>query len=64
MSFIDFIVGATMAAVLGFALFMPSYECSSKAEKQGLEHDWGIIQGCMVKIEGKWIDYDKWRVME
>lgn len=39
-------------------------KCHSKAQMQGYECQWGPIQGCMVKVDGKWVDYDKWRVME
>lgn len=38
--------------------------CASKAEAQGFEYEFGAFSGCMCKIDGVWIDYDKWRVME
>ena len=41
-----------------------SYECMTKAVKQGMEYSYGIVQGCMVREKGgKWIDYDRLRVM-
>ena len=49
--------------LIGTVMFK-SYECHTKAEMQGYECSWGIVQGCMVKVDGKWVDYDKWRIME
>lgn len=42
-----------------------SYSCHKRAEKQGLECEWGLFQGCMVKMpSGNWMDYDRLRYME
>lgn len=38
--------------------------CRAKAGKQGLQFDYGIAQGCMVKYNGKWVDYDRLRYTE
>lgn len=38
--------------------------CRAKAVKQGLQYDYGIAQGCMVKHNGKWVDYDRLRYTE
>ena len=51
--------------VIGFILFL-SYlgcaaQCSSKAQFQGLQYDYGIMTGCMVKVDGKWMDYERLR---
>lgn len=41
------------------------YECKEKANYQELEYHWGIPEGCMIKDkEGKWIDYDRYRIFE
>ena len=34
-------------------------ECEAKATKQNLEYDYGIFQGCMVKTDIGWMDYDR-----
>ena len=47
--------------------FVPAYSCKQKATKQGLEYDWGILQGCMVKgieTNNKWVDYDRLRIFD
>lgn len=65
MSLIDFIVGATITAILVVSIWAwPKYQCSVKAEKQGFEYSWGLVEGCMIKVDDNWIDYDKWRIME
>lgn len=41
------------------------YQCKEKAKYQELEYHWGLPEGCMVKDkEGKWIDYDRYRIMD
>lgn len=41
-----------------------SIQCKTKAEIQNLEYNYGIIQGCMIKMNDKWIDYNRLRVLE
>ena len=53
-----------VVACLGITYCGTWYECDSKATEQGLEHQWGPFKGCLIKVDGKWVDYDKWRVME
>ena len=36
-------------------------KCETKAKTQNLESDFGIIKGCIVKYQGKWIDYERLR---
>lgn len=59
------IVTVIMVAFICFILYL-SYlgcaaQCSSKAQFQGLQYDYGIMTGCMVKVDGKWIDYERLR---
>lgn len=58
------VIAGGCAAVFGVALAGDRYTCIEKAEAQKLEHQWGPFKGCLIKVDGKWIDYDKWRVME
>lgn len=53
-----------VVALLGGAIVFKYVSCHSKASKQGLECSYNPLQGCMVKIDGKWIDYNRLRVME
>lgn len=63
-TFIEILVTLVIAVVCAFSLFSDYFTCHSKAKAQGLECDWGFIQGCMVKVDGKWIDYDRLRIMD
>ena len=54
-----FIVG-----VLLLPAVIDSSVCRAKAVKQELRFDYSIMQGCMVKYNGKWIDYDRLRYTE
>lgn len=55
---------AGIAVILLLACAIDWYGCDSKAAAQGLEHQWGPFKGCLIKVDGKWIDYDKWRITE
>ena len=65
-----FIIGIGLCIVIVIAAIcvcvgIDAYTCHTKAEKQGLECEWGPIQGCMVKMpSGNWMDYDRLRYME
>ena len=58
----------TLFLIIIGILFLPVVadraQCRAKAIKQGLQFDYGITQGCMVKHNGKWIDYDRLRYTE
>ena len=41
-----------------------SYECSAKANASGIESEWGPVKGCMVKVKGRWVPYDRWRAVD
>lgn len=54
----------TIILVVGGAAVWDYFGCKNKAEKQGMECSWGPFQGCMVKTEKGWMDYDRLRYME
>lgn len=59
------IVAVIFTSFFSLAYYTSKIECKEKAEKQELVYDFGFFQGCMVKQpNGKWIDYDKYRIME
>lgn len=59
------VIGIAITMIFGFYAIPCYLVCHSKADKQGLECEWGPIQGCMVKMpDGKWMDYDRLRYME
>ena len=41
-----------------------SIECETKADKMGLPHDYGMVQGCMVKVKGAWVPIESYRVID
>lgn len=49
-------------AVICFCILPASCSCGSKAEAQGLNYTYGPFKGCMVEVDGKWVDYDRLRV--
>lgn len=52
------------ALVLGILCAANFISCHVKSSKQDLECSYIPLQGCMVKIDGKWIDYDRLRLIE
>ena len=58
---------ATVLAIVGLlflSVMVNSSICRAKAVKQELLYDYGVVQGCMVKYNGKWVDYDRLRYTE
>lgn len=53
-----------MAIIISGGTILSFIECHAKASKQNMECSYFPMQGCMVKINGQWIDYDRLRVME
>lgn len=53
----------TIVLVLVGAYGWEYISCKNKTEKQGMECSWGPFQGCMVKTENGWIDYERLRYM-
>lgn len=53
----------TIVLVLAVAGVWDYVSCKNKSEKQGMECSWGPFQGCMVKTEKGWIDYERLRYM-
>lgn len=47
-----------------FCVFYENAECKSKAKKQGFECSWGVLQGCQIKVDGRWVEYSKYRVTD
>lgn len=59
-----FLYALLLAAVIGGLCLFKYASCHSKASMQGFECSYSPFQGCMVKVDGKWIDYDRLRIME
>lgn len=57
------IVGIS-APMLGLAAILSSAQCSSQASKMELEHSWGMLQECMVRVDGKWMLLESYKVVK
>lgn len=61
-------VAMLICILVGGLLFGPVYlisskSCSAKAERLGLEYDFGAFQGCFVRDGDHWVDYNRYRVI-
>ena len=54
--------GVIIGVVLGGSALFAAVQCGAKTP--GMDSDWGPVQGCMVKVNGKWVPYDRWRVVD
>lgn len=59
-----FMAIATIVVIYGSAIRWPSFECEQKVAPSGYECTWDLFAGCQVNIDGRWVPYEKWRVME
>ena len=41
-------------------LTIDHFRCHARWEQSGYEANWGPVQGCLIKVEGKWIPADRW----
>lgn len=68
MDIVEKTVLATSAVIIillmASGVFLPKVQCKAKAEKMGFECDWGFVQGCMIKVNGKWMSMESYRVIE
>ena len=68
MDIVEKLIIATTAVIIilliAAGVFFTEAQCKAKAEKMGFECDWGFIQGCMIKVNGKWMSMESYRVIE
>ena len=61
--FFGLLLGAVVlcvAIVTAIAYPLGKCECRAKAAKQGFEWSYGLFEGCMIKLDDGWLDYNKW----
>lgn len=52
-------LGLVLGAIVGFANWLVSIECHSKANAMGIPSTYGFFQGCIVKYHGELIPIDQ-----
>ena len=64
-------LGVVFLVMIGFVcvIFVPigwaGYaQCASQASKMDVPYSWGILQDCMVQLDGKWIPLDSYKVVK
>lgn len=58
------LLSCIISLIIGGTCIIRGVQCHLKASKQEMECSYNPLQGCMVKVDGKWIDYNRLRVME
>jgi hypothetical protein len=39
------------------------WTCSSMSDKMGFKSDYGFVQGCMIKVDSRWIPLESYRTL-
>lgn len=61
---IELVTVLAIICILALVLYMPSQSCAKQAQKMGMNHDWGFVQGCMVEAKpGQWVPLKNYRVL-
>lgn len=53
----------TIAFVVGLSYVIALPPCEAKAKRMGLRYEYGLLEGCMVKVDNRWIPLDSYRVV-
>lgn len=59
-----FMIIVVLGLAYGSMIWWPSFECEQKVAPSGYECTWDFFAGCQVNIDGRWVPYEKWRVIE
>jgi len=58
------LVGTILLVICCMILISPLMILQCNAQFNDFEHKWGILSGCMIKKEGKWINTEYYRLLE
>ena len=54
-----------LVTVFVVVALLDRWACHSRWERSGMGYDWGLIQGCLVKMpNGAWIPEDRYREID
>lgn len=53
-----------VSPIIGLAAFIDSTECSSKSAAMEFEKSWGPFQGCMIRVDGKFMPLASYKVVK
>lgn len=64
LTLIELAIVAAIICILALTLYMPAQSCAKQAKKMGMNHDWELVQGCMVEVKpGQWVPLHNYRVL-
>ncbi len=50
--------------IAGLSYSFGTVTCESKAGKMALPYSYGLIEGCMVQVDGHWVPLESYRVID
>ena len=55
---------AAFAAIIALVAMLDKATCYSKSSAMGLDSRWGVLTGCMVKVDGRYVPLDAIRYVD
>lgn len=50
------------AALVGLVVWLGDTRCTNQWKRSGFEYSYAMVQGCMIKVDGRWIPASNYRV--
>lgn len=61
--FIAFVL-VLCAPILGVVTVLGHVTCASQARQMNVPYSYGLLQDCMVEVDGKWIGIDGYKIVK
>jgi hypothetical protein len=58
------VVTGFLVAVFAITIPFEVASCHSKADRMEFQSDWGVMTGCMINVDGQWVNISSYRVGE
>lgn len=53
-----------LALCAGISYVLGEIPCEAKADMMKLPHQYGLLEGCMVEVDGRWRPLESYRVID
>lgn len=54
----------SFAVIAGISYVAGEIPCEAKADVMGLQHQFGLLEGCMIKVDKRWVPIESYRSLE
>lgn len=61
---IELMIVLAIIAITFASVYSATITCEAKARAMGKNHEWGLLQGCMIEVEkGRWVPLENYRAL-